>query len=69
MSNWIIPFILGVFVGQEFKEAPKVRPYLEAGVRKIIEVSRDIFNNAQVDEDEKYVDKDKDSSDRKWWRK
>ena len=48
MSNWIIPFLAGVFVGQEFKEAPKVRPYIESGVRKIIEVSKDILNNAQT---------------------
>lgn len=46
-SNWIIPFVAGLFVGQEFQDAPKVRPYIEAGIRKLIQVSKEIFENAK----------------------
>lgn len=46
-TNWILPFVAGVFVGQEIQEAPKVRPYIEAGIRKVMEISKDIFQNVQ----------------------
>lgn len=72
-SNWIIPFIAGVFVGQEFRDAPKVRPYIEAGVRKIIQVSKDIFDNAKEAKEAKEdanganEKKDEGTSRRSWW--
>jgi hypothetical protein len=46
-ANYIIPFIIGIFVGQEIKEIPRVKPYLEAIVKKIIQVGKEIISNAQ----------------------
>ena len=44
--NTIIVFITGVFVGQELTTIPRVRPYIEAGVRKAIDMSKEIYENA-----------------------
>ena len=68
-TNWILPFIAGVFVGQEFKEAPKVRPYIESGVRKMIEVSKDIFNNAQSTNATNDANTTELEDKKTWWSK
>lgn len=44
---WTIPFVLGVFVGQEFSEIPKVRPYLQAALRKISKTATEISEEAK----------------------
>jgi hypothetical protein len=48
-SNWIIPFLVGMFVGQEFEDAPRVRPYIESGIRKVIQISKDVITNTNED--------------------
>jgi len=69
-TNWIIPFIAGVFVGQEIQEAPKVRPYLEAGVKKIMDISREIYENAQANKtspSSKVAELNVDNEKKTWW--
>jgi len=65
-SNWIIPFVVGVFVGQEFQEAPKVRPYIEAGIRKIIQVGKEIADNTKHTTDK---ESDKKRERPSWWNR
>jgi hypothetical protein len=47
-ANYIIPFLLGVFVGQEIQDIPRIKPYLESTLRKAIEIGREIIANAQT---------------------
>jgi len=67
-TNWILPFIAGLFIGQEFKEAPKVRPYLESGVRKLIEVTREIYDKGQSEANRDVGDR-VDPVKKSWWSK
>ena len=45
--NWIVPFFIGVFVGQEINDIPRVRPYVEAGVQKVVAIGKEISENAE----------------------
>ena len=47
MANYIVPFVLGVFVGQEIQDVPRVKPYLQSAVNKVIQIGREIVANAQ----------------------
>ena len=69
MSNWIIPFLAGIFVGQEVKEVPRVRPYIESAVKKIIEVGKDIAHNAESQANKTPPDNTSanNESKRSWW--
>jgi len=68
MSNWIIPFVLGIFVGQEIKEVPRVRPYIESGVRKLMEIGREIYDNAQRERPSSDDKNTRPPSTKSWWR-
>lgn len=48
MCNWIIPLVIGVIAGQEVKEIPRMRPYVEAGIRKILALGREISNDVET---------------------
>lgn len=45
--NWIVPLFIGVFIGQELNDIPRVRPYVEAGVQKVVAIGKEISDNAE----------------------
>lgn len=71
--NWIIPFVAGVFVGQEFQEAPRVRPYIESGIRKVIAMFQEVKANAEKETPTPQQQKDKPMPPsmypHNWWSK
>lgn len=67
MCSWIIPFLIGIFVGQEIKEIPRVRPYVEAGAQKIFAVGKEISNDAQK-RDETLKQNDSPVNESKRWK-
>ena len=46
MFNWIISFSIGILVGQEV-DLPKLRPYFEATLVKIVSLVNDIIENSK----------------------
>jgi hypothetical protein len=44
--NWIIPFVIGVLVGQEIQDIPRVRPFITAGIKRLIDFSKEIAKEA-----------------------
>jgi hypothetical protein len=37
MMNWIVPFIIGIFVGQEYTQIPRIKPIAVMGYNKLLE--------------------------------
>lgn len=46
LVNFVIPFVLGIAVGQEMK-LPRIRPHLEKCVEKLIEGIQSLSNKGQ----------------------
>lgn len=72
--NWLIPFIIGLVIGQE-TDIPRVRPYLEMGIKKLIqmgkEFSEDVDKRSVTDTSNltDSTDKQEKMEKRKnWWR-
>ena len=51
--NWIVPFVLGVFIGQEIENAPKVKPLMEYCIHKAFEFSKQVETETKKREPEK----------------
>jgi hypothetical protein len=45
MLNLIVPFVIGVLVGQELQDLPRLRPLIEKGFIKITKFCKDIIDN------------------------
>ena len=52
LVHWIVPFVLGVFVGQEVENLPKVKPWLQTGLDRFVNFSTEAIR--------KYSDNKKD---------
>lgn len=40
--NWLVPFVVGVFVGQEMNNVPKVKPYVTDAAEKFMAFVKDL---------------------------
>jgi hypothetical protein len=48
VMNWLIPFLVGVFCGQEFKDLPLIKPYVTYSFNKITEYVNTVQDSSIV---------------------